>query len=279
MYLEHDKLLEKMHADNELERNELEQEKVELSEKIEKVLKLHKQQREDTENNKWEEIEAIKEKNKEELAERVDKSMQEKASLTLISNELQQHKNKAKGLQNQIEEMDKKLKDEVQEAQTKRATLKSQNNELGERDSTIREKDGKIRELHSKTQELEKFKFVLDYKIKELKREIGPREDLIQDLNEQNTKMRQEQKFFARMSSNLKLIQKDLELKFKGLELEARKLMSVMDQQEAEKAEFRESIFNCLKNLSDYKKLKQGIVDLHKVYVNGKQEEDDSDIY
>lgn len=279
MYLEHDKLLEKMHADNELERNELEQEKIELSEKIEKVLKLHKQQREDTENNKWEEIEAIKEKNKEELAERVDKSMQEKASLTLISNELQQHKNKAKGLQNQIEEMDKKLKDEVQEAQTKRATLKSQNNELGERDSTIREKDGKIRELHSKTQELEKFKFVLDYKIKELKREIGPREDLIQDLNEQNTKMRQEQKFFARMSSNLKLIQKDLELKFKGLELEARKLMSVMDQQEAEKAEFRESIFNCLKNLSDYKKLKQGIVDLHKVYVNGKQEEDDSDIY
>lgn len=279
MYLEHDKLLEKMHADNELERNELEQEKVELSERIEKVLKLHKHQREDTENNKWEEIEAIKEKNKEELAERVDKSMQEKASLTLISNELQQHKNKAKGLQNQIEEMDKKLKDEVQEAQTKRATLKSQNNELGERDSTIREKDGKIRELHSKTQELEKFKFVLDYKIKELKREIGPREDLIQDLNEQNTKMRQEQKFFARMSSNLKLIQKDLELKLKGIELEARKLMSVMDQQEAEKAEFRESIFNCLKNLSDYKKLKQGIVDLHKVYVNGKQEEDDSDIY
>jgi len=36
-----------------------------------------------------------------------------------------------------------------------------------------------------KAQDLEKFKFVLDHKIKELKRDIGPREDEI-------TKMKQE---------------------------------------------------------------------------------------
>jgi hypothetical protein len=35
----------------------------------------------------------------------------------------------------------------------------------------------RINELKKKTQELEKFKFVLDYKIKELKRDIGPREE------------------------------------------------------------------------------------------------------
>lgn len=97
-------------------------------------------------------------------------------------------------------------------------------------------------------------------------------------MNEQTTKMRQEEKFFARMSSNLKLIKTDLELKQQGLTLESMKLAGIMNKQEDEKAEFRESIFNCLKNLSDYKKLKQGIVDLHKVYVNVKEEEDDSDI-
>ena len=80
------------------------------------MLKDHKHERENTENEKWEEIEQLKEKNKEELADRVDKSMQEKASLTLIQNDLAQHKNTAKGLQNKIDEMDKKLKDEVQEA-------------------------------------------------------------------------------------------------------------------------------------------------------------------
>ncbi len=44
--------------------------------------------------------------------------------------------------------------------------------------------------MKKKTQELEKFKFVLDYKIKELKRDIGPREVEIQKLNEQTNKMR-----------------------------------------------------------------------------------------
>lgn len=54
--------------------------------------------------------------------------------------------------------------------------------ELAERESTIRDKDTRIFDLKKKTQELEKFKFVLDYKIKELKRDIGPREDEIKDL-------------------------------------------------------------------------------------------------
>ena len=50
---------------------------------------------------------------------------------------------------------------------------------MDEREVTIKDKEQKISELYKKTQELEKFKFVLDYKIKELKREIGPRETLI----------------------------------------------------------------------------------------------------
>ena len=59
-----------------------------------------------------------------------------------------------------------------------------QRNELRERETTIKDKDIKIYELKKKTQDLEKFKFVLDYKIKELKREIGPRENDISDLKE-----------------------------------------------------------------------------------------------
>jgi hypothetical protein len=61
---------------------------------------------------------------------------------------------------------------------------------LKERETTIKDKDKRIYDLKKKTQELEKFKFVLDYKIKELKRDIGPRELEIQKLNEQTNKMR-----------------------------------------------------------------------------------------
>ena len=48
--------------------------------------------------------------------------------------------------------------------------------EISERESTLKEKLGRIQDLRKKIQELEKFKFVLDYKIKELNLEIGPRE-------------------------------------------------------------------------------------------------------
>ena len=68
--------------------------------------------------------------------------------------------------------------------------IQSQIGELKERDTTIKDKDHRIVDLKKKTQELEKFKFVLDYKIKELKRDIGPRELDIQKLNEQTNKMR-----------------------------------------------------------------------------------------
>ena len=163
-------------------------------------------------------------------------------------------------------------------AASKRAQLKSQKNELNERDTTIADKEKKIAELYKKTQELEKFKFVLDYKIKELKREIGPRETLIQTLNEQTTKMSQEVKFFDRMSSNLKLIRKDLSLRQDGLSLEAKKLEGVITKQEVEKQKFRDDIFECLNNFTDYKKLKRGIVNLHKVYVNVMEEEDNAEV-
>ena len=75
--------------------------------------------------------------------------------------------------------------------------------------------------MKKKGQELEKFKFVLDYKIKELKREIGPKTDEIQKLNEQNTKMNQERKHFERVNNNLKLIVDDLVLKKQGMQTEA----------------------------------------------------------
>ena len=66
----------------------------------------------------------------------------------------------------------------------------------------------------------EKFKFVLDYKIKELKRDIGPSKDNIQFLHEQVNKMAIEVKHFQRISDNLDLIVKDMKLRHKGLEEE-----------------------------------------------------------
>ena len=48
----------------------------------------------------------------------------------------------------------------------------------------------RIYDLKKKNQELEKFKFVLDYKIKELKKQIEPREKDIKQMREQISEVR-----------------------------------------------------------------------------------------
>lgn len=70
-----------------------------------------------------------------------------------------------------------------------RQTLASQQAEMKARDTTIESKTKRIAKLMQKTQELEKFKFVLDYKIKELKKDIKPNNEVSANLKEQTTKM------------------------------------------------------------------------------------------
>jgi len=83
--------------------------------------------------------------------------------------------------------------------------------------------------LKKKTQELEKFKFVLDYKIKELKRDIGPREEEIAKMKEQIANMNSEILHFKRTNANLSLIVTDLNLRQKGMKKEIENQSQVLN--------------------------------------------------
>ena len=48
---------------------------------------------------------------------------------------------------------------------------------MNNRDDTIHEKEKRIYDLQKKNHELEKFKFVLEYKLSELKKQIEPRQN------------------------------------------------------------------------------------------------------
>ena len=73
---------------------------------------------------------------------------------------------------------------------------------------------------------------MLDYKIKELKRDIGPREVQIQKLNEQVNKMRSEQKHFDKVNQNLMLIVDDLRMRQEGLTKATSEMERVINDQE-----------------------------------------------
>jgi len=56
---------------------------------------------------------------------------------------------------------------------------------MNNRDDTIHEKEKRIYDLQKKNHELEKFKFVLEYKLSELKKQIEPRENELVKSNTQ----------------------------------------------------------------------------------------------
>ncbi|XP_012224330.2 cilia- and flagella-associated protein 57 [Linepithema humile] len=77
--------------------------------------------------------------------------------------------------------------------------------EIGERDATIVDKEQQISDMKRTIQELEKFKFVLNYKIEELKSQIEPRDQEIQDLKKKVWSMEVEFTNHRKINESLEL--------------------------------------------------------------------------
>ena len=84
-------------------------------------------------------------------------------------------------------------------------------------------KEKRIYELKKKNQELEKFKFVLDYKIKEQKKMVEPREMEIKDLKEEKTKMESELERFNKQNTQLGLDVKEMHSRLVATQKELKK--------------------------------------------------------
>ena len=89
-------------------------------------------------------------------------------------------RNKLKTLTSEIDEHSKQREEMEAEQRRLQAHIKALERdivtgkkEVEERDETIQDKEKRIYDLKKKNQELDKFKFVLDYKIKELKKQVG----------------------------------------------------------------------------------------------------------
>ena len=89
--------------------------------------------------------------------------------------------------------------------------------EIEERKATILDKAKRISELSKKNQELGKFKFVLDYKIAELKSQNEPREKESKSFTRQLREMQREVEKYENKNANLELAVSDCNQKLKGM--------------------------------------------------------------
>ncbi len=128
--------------------------------------------------------------------------------------------------------------------------------EINERVSTITDKNHRIFELKKKNQELEKFKFVLDYKITELKRLIQPKEDEMEQLGEQITQMENELTSYRQQSAHLTLDLKKLNLKLNGMEKEITETTKEKEGVTQALKRFKTDLHETYCHLDDAKELK-----------------------
>ncbi|KAM9501173.1 cilia- and flagella-associated protein 57 [Clarias gariepinus] len=139
--------------------------------------------------------------------------------------------------------------------------------EIQERDETIQDKENRIYDLKKKNEELEKFKFVLDYKVNELKKQIEPRENEVKEMKEQVHEMEAELEQFRKKSTQLELTISDLKLKLKATDKERQKEIQKVRDVEAVLHRLKTDLHNCVGFIQEPKKLKESIREINERYV------------
>lgn len=139
--------------------------------------------------------------------------------------------------------------------------------EMRERDETVMDKDKRIYDLRKKNQELEKFKFVLNYKIQELKRQIMPKKKEIQDMRDQTKEMQVELTQYYKSNAALDLMIGELRLKREGLQLDVDKVSELCAQAQTATRAMRQHVYDAASRSVDDKTLKAEINRLYAMYI------------
>merc|ERR1719271_2055481 len=143
----------------------------------------------------------------------------------------------------------------------------SNEKEIRERDKTIGDKEQRIYDLKKQNQELEKFKFVLDYKIKELKAQIDPKNDDIAEMRQQIKAMDFELEEYQRKNKQLALDISQHQMKQRALveEIKSQKKKLFGDLMLIKR--FKLDLDECVAFASEPKHLKEAVAALFRKYV------------
>ncbi|XP_043277268.1 cilia- and flagella-associated protein 57 [Venturia canescens] len=138
--------------------------------------------------------------------------------------------------------------------------------EITERDVTIQDKEKRIYDLKRDNQELEKFKFVLNYKIRELKSQVEPRDHEIKELRDKMSDMETELINLHKINVSSELQLQELREKLRGAkrgsEIETaknRRLQGLLRK-------IRVDLSMAVELIQDPNSLKNAVMQLHQRY-------------
>lgn len=171
-----------------------------------------------------------------------------------------------------IEEQKNTERNDLIEAQNINEKIAKEIKELSverkDKEQTIIEKQAVERELFKENQELEKFKFVLNYKIKELQHEKDPKENKLQQLEKQAKDMDREIKNFEFSQRNYLI-----ELTTNNEIMNLYKKQIIECEQKIERLKkykklFKQALYQASLKANNYKLLKKRIIELKRWFLD-----------
>ena len=186
-------------------------------------------------------------------------SLRSKAELQLTMTKLGDLGTDIDQLKRQLQDQQKVLGDRTKDAEKLRLQIKTQGIQILDKDTTIGELEKKIYSLKKKTQELEKFKFVLDYKIKELKRDIAPRGLEITKLKKETNDMDRNLKHYNKINANLGYIVDDLRTRQEHMGELIKKNKAKIRWNDSFVKSFKNAIYWVVQYIDDFDQLKWAV--------------------
>lgn len=206
----HERYVEELTADFERKLDEERQARVQLDDErgeLERELDEMQNQLEDDIDT---EIENMKRQYEDKLAQSRETTLKYKGEngimkkkSVLLQRDIEDQKEEMKLLMSKEKELHDQIKMLEKEVSAHKKEIKT-------RDISIGEKEKRIYELKKKNQELDKFKFVLDFKIRELKQQIEPRQMEIMAMREKIKEMDNELERFHKSNAALDALIGDL---------------------------------------------------------------------
>jgi WD40 repeat protein len=196
-----------------------------------------------------------------------DAAMALRGENALLKRDRENMVQETKAMREQMEQHELERIRAVTRAEEQAEQLAALNKEIGERNFTIGQKENRVLDLKLKNQELEKYRFVLDYKIADLDRELAPKEALVFDLQNQIKEMDAELQRITKSHEQLELGAAERSMFIKSLHREIAALKSELGQKDKVNRVFVEDIHR-LYTQTDQKLWAKGVKTLFETYVS-----------
>lgn len=249
-----------------------------LRERSEEMELVYEEKIRQIEEDHTREIEEMRQDYEQRIDELTKSNSSTSISLKLKEEDMKKKDERIEHRDKEIERLQQALQDKDAQLLAKEKEIFSIKKENKEREATIVEKEKRIFELKRQNQELEKFKFVLDYKINSLTEQIKPKDIEIEELTKKAKATESDLNQSEAKNTSLQMQVNSMTQKLVAMKNEQAKLLRAVRDRDIFVTRFQGELHEVVQHIQDPKLLKDHVKHLFQAYGKAKIQEDSVDL-